>query len=274
MAGGSWQSLALSVLALAAISLVFLPSANAQQSPAAAATAEKERVEADISTRTVALGGDFSGSEVVIFGTVENSRQKTANDGLYDIAVVIEGPGETLTSWKKSNAVGIWVNTTSLTFEEVPSYYAVLSTRAIEAIAPKPVLYQQGIGFEYLRMAPTTNLKQRELGEFRQAVIRLKQQQNLYQQEENGVGFIGRSLFRATLTLPATVTAGEFTAWVYLFKRGELLSTYKTRLDLQRAGFEQLVWTIAWRFPLLYGIASVAIAMIAGLIASALFRKP
>ena len=145
--------------------------------------------------------------------------------------------------------------------------------RPVDEVAPKPVLYQLGIGFENLRMVASENRRSKELGEFKQAVIRLKKTTGLYQEEGYAVSFIGRSLFRATLSLPATVTVGEFTAWVYLFRKGELLSTFKARLNLERSGFEQMVYVFASRLPLLYGITAVAIAVIAGFIASALFRK-
>ena len=71
-------------------------AATTSATPAAPALSDKERVEADISTRHVAVGANYSGSQVVIFGTVENSKQPTAEAGYYDIAVVIEGPGEAL----------------------------------------------------------------------------------------------------------------------------------------------------------------------------------
>ncbi len=178
-----------------------------------------------------------------------------------------------MTAWRKTNNLGLWLNTRSLGFQDVPSYYAVLSTRPVDEVAPKPVLYQLGIGFENLRMVASENRRSKELGEFKQAVIRLKKTTGLYQEEGYAVSFIGRSLFRATLSLPATVTVGEFTAWVYLFRKGELLSTFKARLNLERSGFEQMVYVFASRLPLLYGITAVAIAVIAGFIASALFRK-
>lgn len=241
--------------------------------PAAVPAADKEHVEADISTRNVAVGANFSGSQVVIFGTVENSKQPTAEAGYYDIAVVIEGPGEALIARRKSNVFGVWLNTRSMNFLKVPSYYAVLSTRPLGDMAPRPVLFQHGIGFGNMRLVPVEPGKAKDVDDFRDAVIRLKMDQQLYQEEPTGVAFIGRSLFRATLTLPANVSVGEFSAWVYLFREGELLSTFKARLNLERDSLEQTVFTFAHGYPFLYGIAAVAIAVLAGIAASAVFRR-
>lgn len=257
---------------LAALAMLLLPvgAANAQTT---AATAPKETIEADVSTRTVAVDTAFTGTRIVVFGTVENSRQIRADEGLYDIAIVLEGPREPLVTRQKSNIGGIWINASSYTFKDVPSFYAIVTTRPVAEIAPKPVLWQNGIGFENMRFTAIEKLGSKELDEYRDAIVRLKGDQKLYVSGERGVAFIGKSLFRATVDLPANVSIGEFNAWIYLFRKGELLSTYKTRLGLQREGVEQQLHSFAIEQPLLYGIAAVSLAILAGLAASFAFRR-
>ena len=233
----------------------------------------KETIEADVSTRTVAVDTGFTGTRIVVFGTVENSRQERADEGLYDIAIVLEGPREPLVTRRKSNIGGIWLNATSYTFKDVPSFYAIVTTRPVAEVAPKPLLWQNGIGFENMRFTAVEKLSSKELDEFRDAIVRLKEEQKLYVGSERGVAFIGKSLFRATVDLPANVSIGEFNAWIYLFRKGELLSTYKTRLGLQREGVEQQLHSFAVEQPLWYGIAAVTLAILAGLAASFAFRR-
>lgn len=233
----------------------------------------KETIEADVSTRTVAVDTAFTGTRIVVFGTVENSRQQRPDEGLYDVAIVLEGPREPLIVRRKTNVAGLWINTTNHTFKDVPSFYAIVTTRPVVEIAPKPVLWQNGIGFEFLRFDPEQKLGSKELDEFRTSIVRLKSEQKLYVDSERGVAFIGKSLFRATVDLPANVSIGEFNAWIYLFRKGELLSTYKTRLGLQREGIEQQLHNFAIQQPLWYGIAAVLLAMLSGLAASMAFRK-
>ncbi len=250
--------------------LLSLPPLAAQTTVPAA---PKETIEADVSTRTVAVDTAFAGTRIVVFGTVENSRQLRPDEGLYDVAIVLEGPREPLVARRKSNIGGIWINATSHTFKEVPSFYAIVTTRPVAEIAPKPVLWQNGIGFELLRLTADTKLGSKELDEYRDAIVRLKTDQKLYVGSERGVAFIGKSLFRATVDLPANVSIGEFNAWIYLFRKGELLSTYKTRLGLQREGLEQQLHSFAVDQPLWYGIAAVSLAILAGLAASLAFRR-
>jgi hypothetical protein len=87
------------------------------------------------------------------------------------------------------------------------------------------------------------------------------------------VAFIGRSLFRSAIELPANVTVGPFTTRVLLFRQEQLLSQYSVRLSLEREGLERHLHAFAFSFPTLYGFATVAIAVAAGLLASTVFRK-
>jgi uncharacterized protein (TIGR02186 family) len=242
-------------------------------SPASAVEPKRETIEADVSTRDVSVGSDFTGTRVIVFGTIENSRQSSAADRVYDVAVVIVGPREGLVARRKTNDAGLWINTSSFRFRDVPSYYAVLSTRPVKDIASRPVLWQHGVGFENMRIVPDESIGATDAEQFRSAVVRVKKQQGLYREEPKGVAFIGRSLFRASVDLPANISVGEFTAWVYLFEKGDLITTYKTRLGLQRDGFESALHGFAMNYPLLYGIAAVSLALLAGFAATWLFRR-
>ncbi len=46
------------------------------------------------------------------------------------------------------------------------------------------------------------------------------------------------------------------------------------RLNLEREGIERHLHAFAFGFPTLYGLTTVAIAIAAGLLASAAFRRP
>ncbi len=244
----------------------------------AAIPAPPERVEADVSTRSIAVTSGFTGTEIVVFGSVDNSRQPSAESGYYDVVVVVEGTPVPLVARKKSNVAGLWINTAAATFERVPSYYAITSTRPLEEITETPVLAENEIGMDFALLAPSIRTSSEVpadvLEKYRAAVIRLKQKENLYIRNDYGVAFIGRSLFRSSIELPANVPVGPLSARVYLFHDGALLSSYTTRVRLEREGIERLLYHFAFNYPLLYGLFAVAVAVAAGLLASALFRRP
>ena len=114
----------------------------------------KESVEADASTRQVAITSSYTGTEILVFGTVENSMQPSAEAGTYDVVVVVEGAAVPAVVRRKSEVGGLWVNTSFVRFASLPSYYAIASTRPIDEFADHAVLDANEIGFEHVRMVP------------------------------------------------------------------------------------------------------------------------
>lgn len=246
---------------------------------AAASAQEAENLEADVSTRSVAITSTYSGTEILIFGTVDNSRQPSAEAGTYEIVAIVEGGPAPLSVRHKSRVGGLWINTRSIRFSAVPSFYGIASTRPLDEIAEPDVLATHQIGFDYLRMVPwgtarwqpTTAVEERE---YREAVIRLKKRDRLFVQSDHGVIFRGKSLFRATIALPPNVPVGALTTRLFLFKDGKLLSQYKGEVVLEHAGLERFLYHAADTSPFLYGVVTVLMAALFGVAASLLFRRP
>ena len=237
----------------------------------------RETVEADVSSRAIAITSAFTGTEIVVFGSVLNSRQPSAEAGYYDVIVVLEGVPEPVVARRKSNVAGLWVNTGAFDFESAPTYYAIASTRPIEEIAEEDFLKAHAIGLDHVRLSPAARSAIRtepaEITAFKEAVVRRRQKDGLYLKADYAVIFIGKSLFRASIALPAHVPVGPLTARVYLFREGEVLSTFQQRVRLEREGVELWIYWFAMRHPALYGLFTVMMAVIAGLLASAAFRR-
>jgi uncharacterized protein (TIGR02186 family) len=295
--GSTWQAVTASLVVL--LGLLFVAPAFAQDrqgDPARAGTSQpatpppvvtprsssdlpRERVHADISTRSVRITSSFTGTEIIIFGSIQYGRPEyAATDDIYDVVVIVEGTAQELVARRKSRVGGIWINTSSLTFESAPSYYAISSTRPLEEIADPIVLRNNDIGFEQVRMQPVsgweTGMTTADLRAFREAVIRLKVRDGLYKQEDYGVAFVGgASLFRTTIDLPANIPVGTLTARVFLFRSGQVLDRFETQVRMQREGIERILYDFAFGYPLMYGIVAVLIAAGAGLAASSYFGR-
>ena len=239
----------------------------------------KEKVHADVSTRSVRVTSSFTGTEIIVFGSVENGRpERPGDDDVYDVVVVLEGTAQKLVARRKSNVAGLWINTHAMTFESVPSYYAISSSRPIDEIADPIVLRNNGIGFDQVSMKPIrgweSGITTADLRDFRASVIRLKQNDGLYVQSDYGVVFIGGySLFRTTIDLPANVPVGPLNARVFLFRNGRMLSRFDSQVRMRREGVERFLYEFAFGYPLLYGICAVLVAAGAGLAASSYFNR-
>jgi uncharacterized protein (TIGR02186 family) len=249
-----------------------LPDIKREQQPGA-----RESVEADVSARNIAVTSSFNGTEIVIFGAIDGSQQPSAESGYYDVIVVVEGVPSRQVVRRKSNVAGLWLNTASATFDNVPSYYAVASTRPIDEIAPDEFRALHGVGLQHLKYTPaigqTHPLSNEDIKEYRDAIMRLKRKDGLFIDRPYGVIFTGKSIFRASIVLPANVTVGPFDTRVYLFREEKQLSRFSVRLTLEREGLERYLHAFAYRLPTIYGIVTVMIAVGAGLLASTVFRK-
>ncbi|MDA7946786.1 MAG: TIGR02186 family protein [Hyphomicrobiaceae bacterium] len=239
---------------------------------------KSELIQSDISSRNIAIESNFTGERIVIFGTIENSQHSEFEKALYDVVVAIRGPKDTVVIRKKSRIAGIWINADSYTFANVPGYYAVLSTRPLGEVANRTVLNAYGLGFDSLILRPLgpnapATAANGSINIFRSAVVRIRQKDGLFSYKPEGVVFVGRNLFRATIDMPANVPVGQYATDVYLLRNGEVLSHNRSQLKIHKEGFERFVFSAAFDHPLLYGIAAVIIAISAGLLASVMTRR-
>jgi uncharacterized protein (TIGR02186 family) len=253
-------------LLLLILMLSIAPSAWAQ----GAAETGRESIQVDTSDREIAIESDFSGAKITVFGAVDNSRQQAANSGYYDIIIVIRGPSEDVVAREKERVVGIWVNGRSATFSHVPSFYAVLSTRPLDEIAEPGLLRRYGIEYNPKAAVGKTALPP---DAFENAIIDAKKKELLYIVDPFAVAFLGKSLFRGTVTLPAKVKVGNYSAEVYLLHEGKLLNQHNSSLRVHKAGIERQLAALAYDRPWIYGLLSVAVAVACGLLGWTLFSR-
>ncbi|PLX38660.1 MAG: TIGR02186 family protein [Hyphomicrobiales bacterium] len=237
--------------------------------------ASAEKLVSDISAREISITSNFTGTEVVVFGTIERDEATVPRRGDYDIAVTIVGPLHTAVSRRKDRVLGIWVNRESRTFFDVPSFYAVHSTRPLEEIAIAEVLAREQIGLNHLVLPAEASGGSREAdtAPFREALLRLKQKDGLFAERPGSVEFLSSSLFRTTVPLPANVPVGTYQAHAYLFGDGVVVARLTYTMDIAKTGFEQLTYTLAHQYAFFYGIGAVILAIVTGWLAGVIFRK-
>jgi uncharacterized protein (TIGR02186 family) len=232
----------------------------------------REEVQSEISTREIAIQSNFTGIEILIYGSVDFSQAGTPDTGKYDVIVVIRSPAEPLVMRRKERVAGIWVNGPGRVYPSVPGFYAVSSTRPFRAIASDETLKKLGIGFTNLDFGrPAAGSPDEET--FRTALIRLKVKQQLFQEHDDAVSFVGRSLFKTTVALPVKVPIGRYTSDIYLFRDGKIITVNQSTLEVTKVGFEGLVYRFAFAYPFLYGVFAVVIAVLAGLTGWYVFRR-
>ena len=84
------------------------------------APASAERLVTSLSTHQVMISSNFTGTELVLFGSIERDAATVPRRGGYDLIVTVIGPREGMVTRRKSRFLGIWTNTQSYTFDRAP----------------------------------------------------------------------------------------------------------------------------------------------------------
>jgi len=262
---------------LTAMALMLAPlTLMAAELPKGQANAPKlpEGINIGVSSREIAIAPDFSGTDVTVFGALDNVDPYLLAIGAYDIVVALEGPRDFVTVRKKERVMGVWINRSGLTFEWMPESFSMASTKVIDQISSSLELYTHNVGTPRVRVVPSTfSGRPEELVEYSNAFLALKQKARLYQSNPGGVSFVSSSLFQATIHIPADIPNGTHTIRAVVFKSGAYVTEKELTLHVQKTGLEQTITRAALEQPLLYGCFAVFLAALTGWTASVIFRK-
>jgi uncharacterized protein (TIGR02186 family) len=221
---------------------------------------------ADVSERLIAITTAFVGDNVVVFGSVETEG---------DIIITMQGPSFDLTVRRKSRVAGIWINSDRVAFKNVPSFFAIAASRALDEIAPPEVRDRLNLGVDHLKLEPIDGAaySAAELDSFAEALIRNKQKQGLYTTTPQPVNFPGSRLFRTTFSFPANVPPGHYRIQVFQLTDGQVTGAQQSSLQISKIGMEAEVFDFAQENAALYGMMAIAIAVASGWLAGVIFRK-
>jgi uncharacterized protein (TIGR02186 family) len=226
--------------------------------------ASAQQLVADLTDHLVAITTGFNGANVTLFGSI---------DGGGDVVIVVRGPESETVVRRKSRIAGIWLNTKSMAFVNVPGYYRVFSNKPLDQVAPQSLRQFNQIGADQVKLvAAEGRIAHDEIGQFRSALLSDELESGLYRAEPGHIDFLGGKLFRATLNFPRTVPTGNYSIQVFLLRNGDVVAAQTTPLIISQTGLEATLNQFATDQPVLYGIIAVLMAAMAGWLASLLFR--
>lgn len=243
---------------------------------AAGGSARAENLIVSVSNHRVTVTPNYSGEELVLFGSIERDAQSRPPGTAYDIVVTVTGPRADMVTRRKERKLGIWVNVDSREFIQVPSYLGIFANRPIDNIASPDVQRRQQIGLTSFplpqRMGPdVANTVASD--PFRLAFVRLRTDHGLYREQTSALTFLTPTLFRTGIPLPAEVPTGTYTIDIKLFAGGAFVARTETAFEIVKVGFEQFVANSARQHGLLYGLATAMMAIMTGWLASVIFRR-
>lgn len=218
----------------------------------------------DLSSHLIAITSSFSGTDLLLFGAIDEPGE---------VVVVVRGPTSTSVVRRKRPTLGLWLTRRSESYDNVPAYYAVASSKPLKEIAPPSLLQRLQIGTENLRFRYIGSRRAEDFTQYHQAIIRLKTRDGLYRENIGGIDFLGPKLFRTAISFPSTVPVGTYQTEVYLIRDNRIVAAQSTPLFIDKQGIEQEVYDFSRAEPAVYGLVAVLLAVFSGWLAAVVFRR-
>src|SRR5262249_35537524 len=162
--------------------------------------AEAKDIVADLIVHRIEITSGFAGAELTLFGAIE---------GKGDVIAVVHGPsapgggliGGTLEVRRKVRSLGIWVSGPHVRFQDIPGFYAIVGTEALEEIVTPEMRQRYQLGLDM--MQPTAvEATASDISDFSGALLRIRQKLGLYNDKVGHVSFVGDRLFRTSFAFP------------------------------------------------------------------------
>ncbi len=230
-----------------------------------------ERLVAQLSKEEVAITANFDGSEIFIYGAIKHDVSDKIISPL-EVVITVSGPTEKLYVRKKSKHALIWLNTETIEIDSAPSFYAVASTGNLKEIINNTENLKHKISIREVIRSIGNPATIKNPTDFTEGLIRIRNQNNLYQGLDNSISLTDETLFATTINLPSNLVEGEYTIRFLLARDGKVIDQLSTTIPVNKVGLERWIFDLSRQQPLIYGLLSLFIAIFAGWLASAVFR--
>jgi uncharacterized protein (TIGR02186 family) len=205
---------------------------------------------------------------------------KGESDPGVDIIVTLTSSENAHQSLKQKNKVGgiIWMNTATVTLEDLPNVYLQRSSKAPEGILSQEQLESNAIGYDALlhesEISPAANDEEKE--SLFKDFVKYKEANKLYSvmdgdvtlKEENGV-----QEYYTLVKWPYQAPPGDYSVNVYAVRDGKVMEKAQAAVLVERIGLVKSLTNMAQNNGALYGIIAILIALAAGFGVGLVFRK-
>lgn len=229
-----------------------------------------ETIVSGLSQNRVSITADFDGSEILIYGAVK--RDSPPGDGPLDVIVTVQGPSAPLIIRRKERVAGIWINNAQVRIDQAPSFYVIATTGPLPEILNRTENLRHKISIASAIRAVGISDEAERAPDFIEGLMRLRLADGSYGVKEGAVELNEDTLFRADILLPANLTEGDYLVRLYLTRAGKVVATQERVIGVRKEGLERFIFRMAHDAPMLYGIAAITIAALAGWAASTAFR--
>jgi len=220
--------------------------------------------ELTIQPEVLDIGTFYSGGQVKISGEVPKGQ---------DVVVEVAGPAANGEFDLKGRVGPFWMTNGRAEMDGAPAMYALLLPGGRDWQTKASSL---GLGLEKLRNRIAIQSATVPPDELFNMFLELKKSEGLYVVEDNAVAYAGAEnglrRFTAICHFPRSTAAGNYTIKATTIKNGAKGMELSRSFIVDEVGFARLVYDLATKQRLVYGILAVAIALFAGAVMGFLFK--
>lgn len=217
-----------------------------------------QRLRTALSERVIKIDHGFVGAKISVMG------HKDVKDP--DLIVVMMGEKTKATVAKKEKGrFGIWMIGNVVDFENVPSFYQLLSNKAIESVLSQDVLSRLEIGIRNLNFNCKSDQDLNQIYRSGMNIIAAKSKMELFlEKQSKGINMLdGASFFSANIAIPSNIKEGAYSVMTFLIKNRQITQMNMDPFYVEKTGLSHKIATLSQHYKLAYfGLClSLAIAM-------------
>ncbi|MBF0564796.1 MAG: TIGR02186 family protein [Nitrospirae bacterium] len=210
--------------------------------------------------KTIPINAFYNGNTVLLKGMVDKGE---------DVVVKLSSDdGKETFMTKGKSAHLFWMNKNKITISGISSVYMLFSSKDVESAVSEADRDKYVIGYgavEKRAVIVPAGDKARLLGEF----IKLKEKNRLYDTGKEKISLIpaadGKFEYTLQVKLSYQVQPGQYKVEAYGVKNGAVSDTASDAILVEPVGIVKAMTQLASRHGALYGLMSIVIALIAGL---------
>ena len=231
-----------------------------------------EEIVSGLSQSRVSINASFDGTSILIYGAAMREEKPPAWP-LLQVIITVAGPEMPIVVRQKERVAGIWINRGAMAVDGAPSFYAIMTTGALDDIlsAKEDATHNVSIPREIgsVRMGAGAG----SAADYLAALERIRVANGSFRLVPNTVLLLQQSLFRTEVALPSNLIEGDYKVRIFLTRGGAVVDVQESIISVRKDGLERFLFRMAQDQPLLYGIISLLIAVVAGWAASEAFRR-
>lgn len=217
-----------------------------------------------LSDNNINITTAFSGDQLTLFGTTDIPG---------DIIISIRGPKNDLVIRRKQNVLGLWLNTDSVKFHDVFSYYDISSSQPLDTLLSQDLRKLYTLGLDTLNFETDESYEPSKKARFQESLIEFLQQRDLYTVRTHKAIFLNERLFYTTLDFPSSLPIGNYMVTTYLVNQGNILDTDNQIVSVRQVGLSSEIREFAHDKSAQYGILCILAALFSGWLATQILRR-